>query len=502
MSYIDFESRKIALIGIGINCKHFYMQFHSILDISYCFATRMNKLSSNMGEFFADRGVKYIPFEESAVRNQNLLLVMCVEHDFRKRNDKMLFQAGFKWGTDYIDSMYVVQFYRKKYNVQLENKGIWIFGAGNNGKKFYDTYNGIYRIEGFISNFPDETEFQGLPVIRPEEAARHRDSCVVICSDAEAVMAEQLEQMGYRGDRDYTFEGMLPKKLFIAIGTCQIERVAEFLKKNNKFSAFDICIYRDNMYASCSEADNRRLEGYGVFCDVVFYNTVNAGTVEQRNYEPVLSRYFPEAMRIYMPFYYFLGQLPQAGETENRYTVMYHEQYFWLRGDKEVNSMVENGYSMEEVKQKILESDYWTKEEIVKHFCKELKKIEIMDRFSTFPIKPFIENNYRDIMIFNDGTHFGCHLSVYLANRLAEYLNIEPLTDVSLLEEAEREEKSIMPVYPCVRQALEMNIKGGARLYNVEEKRAEIIHLEAYIEVYYKYIVSVRSINRGLGTIF
>lgn len=163
--------------------------------------------------------------------------------------------------------------------------------------------------------------------------------------------------------------------------------------------------------------------------------------------------------------------------------------------------MIENGLTMEEVRRQVANPDYWDREKIRKHFYRELKKIEIMDRFSSFPIKGFIEKNYRDMMIFNDDTHFGCRLSIYLADKLAEYLGIEPM-DSGLLEEIEREERSVMPLYPCVRQALEMNIKGDARIYNVEEGRTESMDIKSYAELYYKYVVNVRSIYKGLGTIF
>lgn len=70
------------------------------------------------------------------------------------------------------------------------------------------------------------------------------------------------------------------------------------------------------------------------------------------------------------------------------------------------------------------------------------------------------------------------------------------------MEEAEREERSVMPLYPSVRQALEMNIKGDARIYNVKEGKTVNVDIEMYAEIYYRYVVSIRDIYKGLGTIF
>lgn len=504
MSRIDFETRKIALIGTGSPCRHFYMQYHAILDIKYYFATRIGKASPFVQDFFNNReGVRYVQWNESIVRDENLLLVLCVGHDARKRHDKMLFNMGFEWGTDYIDSLYVIQYYREKYDLQLEERNIWIFGAGDNGKRFYEAYKDIYTIKGFVSNNEEEKECQQLPVIRPAEIMRQSRSYVIICSKAEEAMSEQLEELGYRGDKDYTFVGMLPKKLFIAAGTCQIERIAGLLLSNPQFASYNICIYRDNMYAPCSEADNRRLKGYGIFCDIVFYNIVNAGTLEQRSYESLIKKFYPKAERIYMPFYYFRGQLMQATEAENHYTAMVCQQYLWLRGDKEVNGMIENGYTTEKIVEEVSRPDYWGKDEIRKHFERELKKIEVWDRFSSLPIKSYIEDNYRDMIVFCDGIHFNYALSLYLADEIARYLGLEPIRDTDILSRLEREEKRVMPVYPCVKEALGMNVEDSYQFHNGQESGEwETLDFKGYMEKYIQYVVSVRNISNIFGTIF
>lgn len=505
MKCIDFESRKIALMGIGHQCMLFYAQFHTVLNIKYCFATQLNRVSHVMKEFFSsDKGAVYMPLKESVIRDENLLVVLCVDYDLikRKRNDTILFHQGFEWGIDYIDSLYVIQYYRKKYNLRLEEKNIWIFGAGNSGTKFYEEYKDIYTIRGFVSNYEQETECRKLPVIRPEQLSEQDNFYAVICAREEIALSRQMREMGYEGVREYAFEDMLPKKLLIAVGTCQIERVAGLLRKNGKFCSYHISIYRDSIYTPCSEADNRRLKEYGRFCDTVFYNTVNAGTLEQRSYESFLKGFYPEAQRFHMPFYYFQGQLQQATETENNYTIAFHQRYFWLRGDGEINRMIENGWNAEEIISEISRADYWTKEEIREHFARELKKIEIWDRFSSFPVKDFIEQNYRKMVVFSDGTHFNIYLSLYLANEIAGRLGLEPIELSDIADELEDESKKVMPVYPCVRKALGMDIEDSYRFYNQENGEWETLGFEEYIKKYIQYVMHVKSIGSEFGAIF
>lgn len=47
-----------------------------------------------------------------------------------------------------------------------------------------------------------------------------------------------------------------------------------------------------------------------------------------------------------------------------------------------------------------------------------------------------------------------------------------------------------------------MNIKGDARIYNVKEGKTVNVDIEMYAEIYYRYVVSIRDIYKGLGTIF
>lgn len=504
----DFQKREIALIGDKRLCRHFYLQYYRTLSIKYMFIVDEGSASSSADNIFEkEMKIKYIPFQESLVSRQNLLLVVCCRHEKRKQYDRILFNKGFEWGEDYIDSLYITQYYRKKYDIELADKKIWIFGAGNNGKRFYEDYKDIFHICGFISNFESEKVFLGLPVIRLSDISEQSGSFIVICSDAESMMSEQLCEAGYKGNKDYCFTDTLPLSLFVGIGTCQIVRTLQILSKNNDFNRrYNMCVYMDSIYNPCDESDNRRIKAYGVFCEVVFYNSANAGTLEQRNYEFILKRFYKRADKLHMPFYYFTGQLMQATKTENDNTIRSSKLslYIWFRGDHEINCMAKEGYSEEEILSKISDNDYWSEQEVLDHFKKELKKIEIWDRFSSFPIKAFIEENYQKELIFVDGTHFGYSLYCYLADEIAKYLNIKSIKkeEVENTKEIEVDKKSTMPVYPCVKKALGMKIKDKYRFYNIDRQEIEYLNFENYMKRYIRYVKCIQKIYEEYGTIF
>lgn len=504
MNGCQFEKRKIALIGDKNLCRRFYLQFYSVLNIRYFFSADPDGTCLDINVFTENRErIKSVPFKENLIAEEDLLVVLCIDHMFRDEYDLMFYNKGYEWGRDYIDSLYMIQYYRQLYKVDLKEKKIWIFGAGNNGRLFYEYYKDIYDIQGFISNFEEEKECLNLPVIRPDDLSGKKDIFAVICSDAEDVMAERLCGLGLTGGKNYGFAELLPKKLFIAIGTCQISGVAEKLRENSFFDRqYNINIYFENIYEPCGEADNKRIKEYGKFCDVVLYNIVNIGSNEFRNIEPVINCFYEKAVKWCMPFYYFRGQLIQATNSVNDYAIKTYTGYrMWFRGDREMNRMVENGNTLAEIIDKITGEDYRSEKEILENFRKELKKIEIMDRFSSFPIKSFIEKNYRRILIFIDGTHFSYQLSWYLANIIAERLHINKVEIPDDASEGDGRKTSVMPVYPCVKKALKMNIKNEFQFYNIEKDMIEYLNIEDYIKKYVCYISGIRSVCKEVGTI-
>ena len=505
---IEFKKRNIALLGNWDVCKFFFLQFHSLLRIQYIFTTNMDDMNTvKMKEILGKQlEIKCIPLKESIIQENNLLLILCVEHECRKPYDDLLFYKGFEWGEDYIDDLFVIQYYRRVNRIELKDRNIWIFGAGNNGRDFYEKYKTIYHICGFISNFEEEKECFGLPVIRTKDIPINKNFFIVICSDSDVLMSRQLEEMGYKGGRDYGFECTLPKKLFVAIGTCQIVYTAGMLCRNICFGRqYSPCIYFDNIFEPSSDSDNRRMKGYGEFCDVVFYNIAGIGTTWQRNYESLIHSFYKNAKKLFMSFYSFNGQLMQAVEGVNPYTlktIKGNAGFFWWKGDKEINHMIEDGWKEEEILKTISKNNYWLQSNIIDNFERELKKVEVWDRFSSFPIKPFIEENYRNELIFIDGIHFSSCLGIYLANEIAKCLQIEKINEEEFINEMDGEQRSVMPVYPCVKKALGMDMPDRYKFYNVEKNIIEYLTFDEYVKKYIQYVSAVQNMYEKIGTYY
>lgn len=192
----------------------------------------------------------------------------------------------------------------------------------------------------------------------------------------------------------------------------------------------------------------------------------------------------------------------QATQDENEYMLSKNMLYLWLRGDNEINHMVEEQYTEEEILAKVSGDKYWTKQEIVENFEHELRKISILDRFSSFPIYSFIRENYQKMEVFVDGTHFSVYLHIYLANEIAKYLHIELISDPDIIEKVIKTQRSTMPIYPCVKQALGIDIEDRYRFYHIRKNEIEYLSFKEYIKKYIRYIADIQDIADETGTFF
>lgn len=506
----ELLEKEIALIMLESEqnyCKHFYLQVCKLLKITHIF-TLDNYIEEPEWIYNIrkkNNEIYYGILDEKRVKLKDMFCIVCCPIlGFRKYYDDFFWVKGLEWGEDYIDSVYILQYYKKKFCIDISKKNVWIFGAGKTGKYFYEQHKEIYAIKGFISNYESETEFLGLPVIRPKELRKKKDIYVIICSIAEEVMTDKLWEFDIYGCSGFCFMDTSFKKMLVAMGTCQVVSVTNMLDKQDNFKKnYDGFSCVESIYALANNVDYVRIIHYGKYCDVVFYNRTNPGTLEGRNYEHIIKRYYPSAQRISMPFYHFTGQLIQA-VSANPYYLRYNDAYrknglgYWFCGDKFINQMIEENMHEEEIMKTICSEDYWSESEVKEYFEKELKKVEVLDRFSDIPIKVFIENNYTKKVFFVDGVHFSNYLRAYITVKLAGLLNIT-LYEKDILEKEFLEFS--MPIYPCVKKVLHMEVEETTGYLNAELWQTENISFEEYQRRYIQYIKNIKQIKETVGTV-
>ncbi|MBP3294944.1 MAG: hypothetical protein J6M27_00075, partial [Lachnospiraceae bacterium] len=100
----------------------------------------------------------------------------------------------------------------------IQNKNLWIFGAGNTAVLYY---NGLKRLETegfFIQGYVDNnsakwgTTFNDKTVISPEELKTLPDVCVLVCSIQKNVIVAVQNQLSEMGIINYRIDDVILKK--------------------------------------------------------------------------------------------------------------------------------------------------------------------------------------------------------------------------------------------------------------------------------------------------
>ncbi len=508
-SDVLLKNKECILIGKIEECERFYCCFHNKYNIKHIVLEKGKENEVRL-DGYDNLFVTYFDIEANL---NDYYLILCEETNIGNNQwDDILYKKGFYYKDDYIDSFYIYMINSEEKRKNLQNKEIWIFGAGDNGYQFWNEFHEEYNICGFVSNYENENEKCGLPVVRLNKIANGDDKFIVICSNYEIDMYDQLLQLGKSEEKDFTFSEFFSKKLFIGIGACEISDITDMLKQNRSFkSRFVSMIFGETPMNYTRMANRMRLKVFADFCDVFLYQTRNLKTSDELDYSLMLKEN-NKALKIQVPFYYFQGIYMQMNvpKTEKKeFSIMCSEGAFSNHAiycynmDKEILLMVENGLEDEEICSKILSDNYFSKEEVLRNFDLSVKALEILDMFSDIKIKPFLLDNYKRIPVFTDAIHFGPELSIYLANKVAQQIGIRDIDNddaVKLIEQFKKYHNFNLYIYPSVAKALELEYWNNELEYqNTPYEHGKGIKMREYVMKQIKFVKKVNDLWNWLG---
>ena len=129
----------------------------------------------------------------------------------------------------------------------------------------------------------------------------------------------------------------------------------------------------------------------------------------------------------------------------------------------------------------------------------------MLDKLSSLEVSGFIQENYRKIVIFKDGIHFCKELCIELANQLAKLLGLEAIDEKQerqILAECCAEDTNMLPIYPAVIKALDMDEKYNEIKYKFihPSNEAEEVDFVTYVGRYIDYVQYVNDMWTKCGT--
>lgn len=494
------QNKSCILVGEVEECERFYCSFHDDFDIQHIV---LDQESNIRLERMDGLYVKYSDIERNL---ENYYIIICRHTCVGSPDwDDILYRKGLYFKQDYIDSQYFLMKKRKEREDILRGKSIWIFGAGDNGEQFLKSYSGEYHICGFVSNYKNEVQKCGLPVVHIDDLKKEKDVFIVICSIYEMSMYAQLLQIGMQAEIEFTFSSFFPKKFFVGVGTCQVYYCVNMLLNNRNFSSKYFCMtFGENSVAYASMAYRLRLKEYLEFCDVIFYQTADSQARVSLDYT-ILFRQCENALKIKIPFYYFKGihqQMDVTWQGMKKYSVFDLEGIFSqaitydYKRDREICRLMEKGMGCQQIYSQILSDTYFSKEETEKQFQASVRVVKFLDKFSDIKIAPFITKYYKKFPVFTDTEHMGPELQIYIANELAGKMKIGEIdqkTAGRLIHSFHDWWPYYLYIYPSVAKGLELEYwHSGMKYKKTPLSDEEELKLKEYV---FRQIEFMEKIN-------
>lgn len=393
--------------------------------------------------------------------------------------------------------------FREALKKRLYSSNLVIVGDNDCAVKFARNYSSKVSIKNFVS-------FDKRPISEISidgkcyecifwKDYKYEEKDLFILTDHPQRNGFFLESMGYiRNEHfmDWSVAKMIlsEKKVIIVAGNCQIVTIHDFLSQIPEITdEYFLCRYSthywENRYSLESMSEFRH------FCSI-YINLKH----EDDNTLFFSRDELPSDCRIitlasYLsPIYWPQLKVGRQAAYNELYikNTGYDGHGTFEFGDKNINSMIVEGKSVEEIIEIITSDDYYSEDEVHDHIKRILRMMEYEEIGCDVKLADYIRDNYLHQYLFRDYTHMQVDLIWEYVRRLLRYMGISEETmnrieveKSSKVCESYREHCTEIPIYPSVAKSLGINWSMG-RTYDVVSSRGvEKVTFEDYVRKYY-----------------
>lgn len=374
---------------------------------------------------------------------------------------------------------------------------IIIWGCGVEGTKIIKNYAQYYRIRSLMDRkikVGETGKYMGYTVYNPNDILNKlsSDVVVVVAMYHWEEPAKKLEAAGMRlmesyivlPQFEYTFLNLsclqlLPeeltislyikrfaqgKKLVAAYGFCHMYRYKCVLESSRQFLNEYIFIGFPALNSTADECHKLlRCREIWNQCDVLLYS-LNPFIKEYDVPAPkeVLSFLKPECRIISITSAAFKGYFPQHKDLDSRMkrTAL---RIGW--GDKNIERMLKEGETVENIIKRILADDFMEKDKVEAFFKHSLMMLREEEKHCDVKIADYIEDNYKSELLHYSYSHPIAKVLLEVAKRVCKQLNIADVDmDVYYEDDFFRMDSNEELVYPSVCQVLDKGVTAGRKL--------------------------------------
>lgn len=400
-----------------------------------------------------------------------------------------------------------------KNNMTVRNIVIW--GTNENAKRLYLEYKEKYHITTCVSSETNPPEYlvdeqDGLKVITWDQYEIDDNDFIIICESPYVERDTQLMSFGlvifedYVGMQiaEYVLSG---KKLAIMAGNCQIATVFDYIKQIKAFTD-EYYVIRYQTYYFHSRYALTSISVFKGMCDL--YLCMNHEEDDPMFFKK--EELSPSCRILIIPYVMGCFYWPQI---KSGWRIMYNELFIknketlehgpFEMGDININRMITEGKSVDEIVEVLSSEDFYSEEQVNKHYEKVMRVAEYEEQGCDIHILPYIKENVSKFMIYRDMIHLHPVLACEYARQILLYLEMDDSQIDRILEAGmdnpvyreHSEHCTQMPVYPSVAKHMDLewydkDMTWDVTFYNGMKK----LTFEEYIRAYYSLCSKMKQV--------
>lgn len=404
---------------------------------------------------------------------------------------------------------------------------IIILGASEMTYDFLLKYGARLRVRYIMADDDetiDERLRQNYEVI-PTDFSRIRPTdYVIICKAFShnldkipdyALARDNMLRAGFRVCQDFIYYKifdaiMEEKQIMLFCGYCELSGIKQVLEMTSATEQFCMLFYhigRETMEAAPGYAD---FIASAKLCDILVHAplAIQRGVLDQDITELIGE----DTETIFIPQINFRGYAPYKGVKYTKRNVATYLlgslHYPFLYEIPQINQMIRKGCSNEKILETMLDPDLYTKEEVKKNLEFALEITRVMDEASDIPIYDFIQDHYKEELLFKDCMHVNDVMFFEYARRLAEYLELDCEDEIDEAQRICRENHVFFqvateePILPCVKEVLGLEFGSENMLYmqKVTEEKIRWKNRKEWLLDYCEYYRATTYLRRTFST--
>ena len=367
-------------------------------------------------------------------------------------------------------------------NKDLQNKKIYIFGAGLEGVQAEYCFKDHVVIESFVDNYVEgKTGSKAFDILKPEEVVKAKNAFFIVATSERSYeqVKAQLNNLGLKEFQDYIYWKLLGKRIVYLHGNCHMLVVKEMLNTSKEF-VDNYGIYPLKCVQDIKEIEKNVIKN----TDIIISQDIR----EDNSYGKKLSLDYLKELSsnntkiIVIPNLFGMGKAFFPQDISGSYHPIGDDiNGMFPHEDKVINECIKNRWSIEEIINEVLDGRLISKEDIEENFNLVFQKYKQRMQKCDIDEYDFIMENYKNKQLFYDVGHPTNYLIKDIVIKVLRMLGIKDDCDENVVCLDGHE----VIMYPCVSKVLGLCwTKDKIRLSNSGKRLCFEMDIAEYIREY------------------